>query len=131
MPAASTTMEEAPIVKKRVLIADDNVEICEAIAVNIVDRYDVIFAHDGEEALRLALTGDVDVMVLDVMMPQLDGPGVLAELRDRGSCLRVILSSASHDLKAIARRLGVFDILPKPFGIDDVEEKLARAVALP
>ena len=115
--------------KKRVLIADDNADICESIAMNIDDRYDVVMAHDGEQALQMVLAGGIDVMLLDVMMPVRDGASVLAAMQEHGCSVRVILSSASHNLESTARRLNAFDVLPKPFGIDDVEEKLARAVA--
>ena len=113
--------------KKRVLIADDSVDICESIAMNIDDLYDVLVAYDGDEALRIALSERIDVILLDLWMPVRDGATVMATLREHGCSAPVILTSASPDLERTAHRLQAFDYLAKPFGIDEIEAKLARA----
>jgi len=100
----------------RILLADDDVELCGMLKQYLeVEGFQVGMAHDGEAALNQVRTGDYDLMVLDVMMPQLNGFDVLRELR-RDSLLPVLMLTArGEDVDSIVGlELGADDYLPKP-----------------
>ncbi|MCA2977564.1 MAG: response regulator transcription factor [Myxococcaceae bacterium] len=86
------------------------------------DGYEVLQAQDGKTGLRKALDEGPDLMVLDLMMPQLNGYEVLEELRKRGSKLPVIVLSArgmERD-KVMGLDLGADDYLVKPFSLGEL-----------
>jgi two-component system response regulator CpxR len=99
-----------------ILLADDDVELCGMLKQYLeVEGFQVSMAHDGEAALHQAKTGAYDLMVLDVMMPQLNGFDVLRELR-RDSLMPVLMLTArGEDVDSIVGlELGADDYLPKP-----------------
>ena len=91
--------------------------------------YAVDIVGDGSEGLRWALSGDYDVIVLDLMLPRLDGLTVLDRLRDAGNNTHVLILTAKDTVDDRVRGLkaGVDDYLVKPFAFD---ESLARVQAL-
>ena len=116
----------------RILVVDDNPTNLEVLRVRLNSQgYEVVTAVDGEDALVRARELDPDLVLLDVMMPKLDGISVLKELK-RDATLRfipVILVTAKADTRDIVNGLeaGGDDYLTKPFR---VEELLARVRAL-
>ena len=79
----------------RLLIAEDDLDLAEALAVFLEKhQYTVDAVHDGSAALDYAGTGDYDAVILDIMMPKLDGLQVLARLRDSGVSTPVMLLTA-------------------------------------
>ena len=111
---------------KRVLLVDDDPDILTSLEMLLQDIYEVARAEDGEEALDALLAQPFDAVVLDLMMPVLDGAGLMRELRARSMRVPVLLASAAHDLSVRARALGVEDYIEKPFDLDLLESKLAR-----
>ena len=115
---------------KRILLVDDDAGVIDSLRDLLEDRYEVLVARDGEDALRVLAEADrpVDAIILDMLMPVLDGEGFLRAARERGITAPVILASAHADVRARARALGAADYLQKPFGIARLEAKLARVV---
>lgn len=114
----------------RVLVADDEQDMALALEAMLKrERYSVDVVHTGEDALDWASVGAYDCLVLDIMMPGLDGLGVLKRLRDRKISTPVLLLTAKGDPADRVRGLneGADDYLPKPFVM---EEFLARVRAL-
>jgi DNA-binding response OmpR family regulator len=115
-----------------VLVADDDADIVRFVEVNLrLEGFQVVTARDGQEALTKALELEPDVVLLDVLMPRIDGYTVCARLRadQRGAAIPVILLTAnfiSAD-QEIARRAGADDFVVKPF---DPYELMARVKAL-
>ena len=103
-----------------VLVADDDADIVRFVEVNLrLEGFQVVTARDGQEALTKALELEPDVVLLDVLMPRIDGYTVCARLRadQRGAAIPVILLTAnfiSAD-QEIARRAGADDFVVKPF----------------
>ena len=103
-----------------VLVADDDADIVRFVEVNLrLEGFQVVTARDGQEALTKALDLQPDVVLLDVLMPRIDGYTVCARLRadDRGAAIPVILLTATFitvDL-VVARRAGADDFVVKPF----------------
>lgn len=114
----------------RVLLVEDERRMAEAIAqVLKKNNYSIDLAHDGQYGLDCAMSGIYDMIVLDIMLPMLDGISVLRELRNSGIATPVILLTAKGDTEDKVRGLdsGADDYLAKPFQTDEL---LARLRAL-
>lgn len=100
----------------RILLADDDVELCNMLVDYLgKEGFDVDIAHDGDAALSKALTDQYDLLILDVMMPNLNGFGVLRELRARSLLPVLILTARGDDVDSIiGLELGADDYLAKP-----------------
>ena len=117
----------------RVLVIEDN----QALVANLFDYLEarghvVDAAPDGRTGLHLATTQAYDVIVLDWMLPRLDGAGVLAALREEaGSGVPVIMLTARDELpdKIAGFRAGADDYLTKPFALPELEVRLEALVA--
>ncbi|MCC6555305.1 MAG: response regulator transcription factor [Polyangiaceae bacterium] len=114
---------------KRVLLVDDDPDILESLELLLEERYEIIAAADGATAIAAATSRSLDAIVLDLMMPVLDGAAVMRELRARSVRVPVLIASAARDVAAQARALGAEDYIEKPFDPDLLEAKLARLVA--
>lgn len=114
----------------RVLLAEDTIELANALtAVLTHNKYAVDTVHDGTDALENGLSGIYDIILLDIMMPGIDGLEVLKRLRCEGISTPVLILSARCDLDDRINGLdcGADDYLPKPFA---TTELLARMRAL-
>lgn len=114
----------------KVLVVDDDRAVRESIARALtVNDYEVVVAADGMAALRAVEAGDVDALVLDVMMPGVDGFGVVRRLRQDGRDVPVLLLTARDavDDRVTGLDVGADDYLVKPFALDEL---LARLRAL-
>ena len=113
----------------RILLADDNADMREYVR-RLLGKHEVVAVDDGLEALRAAREQPFDLVLADVMMPQLDGFGLLAELRsdERTKTLPVILLSAraGEESRVEGMQAGADDYLVKPFG---AKELVARVDA--
>lgn len=114
----------------RVLLAEDTIELANALtAVLTHNKYAVDTVHNGTDALENGLSGIYDIILLDIMMPGIDGLEVLKQLRCEGISTPVLILSARCDLDDRINGLdcGADDYLPKPFA---TTELLARMRAL-
>ncbi|MBR6222132.1 MAG: response regulator transcription factor [Lachnospiraceae bacterium] len=114
----------------RILIADDEVEIAKALKVILEkNKYSVDIVHDGISACDFIEEITYDVIVLDIMMPGLDGYGVLKKIRGKGISTPVLFLTAKSEVEDRVKGLdlGADDYLPKPFA---TSELLARVRAL-
>ncbi|HWV39504.1 MAG TPA: response regulator [Vulgatibacter sp.] len=116
-----------------VLVVDDEGDIRDAIVeILLGDEIDAMGAASGEDALRILSERPVGLVVLDLMMPGMDGREVVSALRERGYDTPVVLISAGRDLKRVAAELGL-PAIEKPFDLDHllamVHENLGRGAA--
>ena len=114
----------------RLLVADDEIEMANAlVAILKHSNYTVDAVYNGTDALDYALTGDYDGILLDVMMPGLDGMEVLKKLREQGISTPVLFLTAKTEVddRIKGLDLGADDYIPKPF---DMGEMLARVRAM-
>ena len=116
---------------KHVLIVDDDYDICESLRLILEDRYRISTASHGVAALAVLERERVDAMILDLMMPLLDGESTLREVRARGMSVPVIIASAATYVPARARTSGASAWLQKPFDLRDLEDALERAMGDP
>lgn len=106
--------------KYRILLIEDDPAISNVVELNLkLDNYDVFLARDGEEGLNMVSESDPDLIILDVMMPKIDGWQVLMQLKsdDKTHDIPVIMLTAIDDeqSKVIGLRGGADDYVPKPF----------------
>ena len=116
--------------KPRILVVEDDLSILTGVSMNLrYEGYEVIQAQDGARGLEMAVTDGPDLIVLDVMMPRLNGYEVLRELRSRGVRTPVLVLSAKgmERDKVLGLDLGADDYVVKPFG---VAELMARVKAV-
>jgi DNA-binding response OmpR family regulator len=117
----------------RVLVVDDEPEITAVLEEHFrAVGYEVDVAHNGADALRMAVARRPDAVLLDVTMPGPDGGEVLGRLRAVDPTVAVVMLTGNGDVE-LARKLlraGAFDYVPKPFQLDVLERVVATAVAL-
>ena len=113
-----------------VLLVDDEVEFLETLEKRLKKRkLNVKSVHSGEEALKWLEQGPMDVVVLDVKMPGMDGIQVLREIKKNYPLVEVIMLTghASTEVAVEGMELGAFDYLMKPMAIDDLLYKIQDA----
>jgi DNA-binding response OmpR family regulator len=116
--------------RQRILVVEDDLSILTGVSLNLkYEGYDVEQAQDGKTGLQKAIDLEPDLVVLDIMLPLMNGLEVIKELRGRGRSTPVIMLSArgqEHD-KIQGLNLGADDYVVKPFGL---QELLARIKAV-
>lgn len=103
--------------KERVLVVDDDVENVRAIAINLENEgYEVRRAYDGLEALDIVASEEIHLIIIDVMMPRLDGLSAVMKIRERKNIPIIVLSAKSEDTdKILGLSMGADDYVTKPF----------------
>jgi two-component system response regulator RegX3 len=113
----------------RILVVDDEESILEFVSYNLEkEGYDVVCAADSDRALELADEGGFDLIILDVMLPGIDGYEICKRIRVTGDVPVLFLSARDTELdKVVGLEIGGDDYLAKPFGL---RELMARVRAL-
>ena len=115
--------------KKKILIFDDEKPIVEILTYNLhKEGYETIEAYDGEQAITLALTQKPDLILLDIMLPKVDGLTVCKRIRHTLTNVPILILSAKDEEidKILGLELGADDYITKPFS---VRELMARVKA--
>ena len=101
----------------KILVCDDDKEIIEAIDIYLSQEgYEVLKAYDGEESLKVLGKEKIDLLVIDVMMPKLDGIRATLKIREANNMPIIILSAKSEDAdKILGLNVGADDYVTKPF----------------
>lgn len=112
--------------KQCVLVVDDHPKVLRFIEIGLQLRgFEVVCTTSGQEALDLVKSAKPDIMLLDIIMPGIDGFEVLKELRTFTD-LPVIAFSASPGNDDRAMQLGANDFMPKPFDADEMVRRIKR-----
>ncbi len=113
----------------RILIIDDDEELCELVSEYLtVEGFETAAVHDGETGLQKALSGEFDLVTLDVMLPKKNGFDVLRELRQTSKIPVLMLTARGEDMERIVGlEIGADDYLPKPFNPRELVARL-RAI---
>ena len=111
---------------KRVLVVDDEKLIVKGIRFSLLqDGLEVDCAYDGEEALELARNNEYDLVLLDVMLPKLDGFEVCQQIREFSEVPIVMLTAKGDDMdKILGLEYGADDYITKPFNILEVKARI-------
>ncbi len=116
--------------KLRILVVEDDLSILTGLSMNLrFEGYEVLQAQDGRTGLQKVLDERPDLLVLDIMLPQMNGFEVLEELKRRGNAVPVVVLSAKgvETDRVMGLNLGADDYVVKPFGL---QELLARIRAV-
>jgi len=118
-----------PAKKTTILAADDDPQLLRLISRNLqLEGYDVLSASDGQQALELIENNSLDLVLLDVMMPKMDGFTVCYRVREFSAVPIIIITARGQDQdKVRGLDLGADDYLTKPFSVDEL---LARVRAV-
>lgn len=122
--------------KSNILVVDDDREIVESTAIFLINEgYNVLKAYDGMEALEIINTKTVHLVILDVMMPRLDGIRATLKIREQRNIPIIILSAKSQDAdKILGLNIGADDYITKPFNplelVARVKSQLRRFMTL-
>ncbi len=113
----------------RILVIDDDVELCSLVSEYLrPEGFQVESAHDGNSGLARALSGDHLLVVLDVMLPRMNGFDVLRKVRDGSRIPVLLLTARGEDVdRIVGLEIGADDYLPKPF---NPRELVARIRAI-
>jgi DNA-binding response OmpR family regulator len=115
----------------RVLVVDDEPDILFVLRVALEDQgHEVVMAADGRMGLDRLASERPDVVVLDMMMPVVDGAGVLGEMRERADATPVVVVSARSGVtdRRRALELGALEYVVKPFDLDRLLELVAEVL---
>src|SRR4030095_2807631 len=113
--------------RARVLVAEDDRSVRESLVMALgLEGYDIEAVSDGEQALKAVLNHEPDAVVLDVMMPFVDGLTVCRRLRARGVKGPILILTARHEIADRVSGLdaGADDYLVKPFALDELSARL-------
>lgn len=119
-----------------ILVCDDDKEIVDAIEIYLQQEgYHVIKAYDGEQALEQLQSSDIKLLIIDVMMPKLDGIRATLKIREKSSIPIIILSAKTEDAdKILGLNIGADDYISKPFNplelVARVKSQLRRYMQL-
>ncbi|MCI8508855.1 MAG: response regulator transcription factor [Lachnospiraceae bacterium] len=119
-----------------ILVCDDDKEIVEAVSIYLKQEgYNIIPAYNGKEALQVMEREEIHLIILDIMMPELDGIHALLRLREKSSIPVILLSAKSEDVdKILGLNVGADDYVTKPFNplelIARVKSQLRRYTKL-
>ena len=113
----------------KILVVDDDKNICELLRLYIEkDGFQVVIANDGKRALEMFRTEQPDLIMLDIMLPELDGWQVCREIRKESQCPIIMLTAKGEVFdKVLGLELGADDYVVKPF---DAKEVVARIKAV-
>src|SRR3989442_10486494 len=113
-----------------VLVVDDDAGVRESFRLTLEDHYDVIDVPDGRSALDILRSHHVDLVLLDIRLPEMDGVGVPERIKAMDEGVEVILVTAVKTVRTAvaAMKLGAFDYLTKPFEDDELLAVVRRAL---
>ncbi|MFH1519215.1 MAG: response regulator [Candidatus Omnitrophota bacterium] len=120
--------------KKRILIIDDEEDLAFFVKANLelAGDYEILIATSGKEGLNIASNQQVDLILLDIMMPKMDGFEVLKKIKEskRALAIPVIMLTAKGDMESQIRAAGLYneDYIVKPVQIEVLEAKIKEVL---
>jgi DNA-binding response OmpR family regulator len=120
--------------RKRILVADDDPDLLDLLKMDLsFQGYEVLAAANGKEALQLAVNEKLDLVLLDVMMPYIDGYHVAYEVTNKlGAKAPMIVIMTSRDTtreRGIAMMSGATEVIQKPFEMASLHTKISELLA--
>ncbi|MFQ6093193.1 MAG: sigma-54-dependent transcriptional regulator [bacterium] len=118
------------MMKTTLLVVDDEPSVRESLAIAFEDEYDIVAVGSGREALDHISRSDIGLVLLDVLMPEMDGVMTLKAIREMDDHIQVIMLTAKHDIRTAVEsiKLGAFDYICKPFKVEELRCSIARAL---
>jgi two-component system response regulator (stage 0 sporulation protein F) len=119
--------------KPVVLIVDDEQPIRDVLRTYLMEDYTLLLAEDGWQAVELAQNDSLDLILMDIKMPRLNGWEAINEIRARGSKIPIIVMSGFADSwdPITAQKLGVRELLSKPFDLFQLRQLIRKEIRAP
>jgi DNA-binding NtrC family response regulator len=117
--------------QEKILVVDDEVEICNLFAKVLSEEgYKVFTAHNGKEALKKVKKEEPDLVLLDIIMPGMDGMEALAAIKKFKENIQVIMITAYGTIDTVIRaaELGAYDYVTKPFDLEKAKGIIRKAL---
>ncbi|HAM38989.1 MAG TPA: hypothetical protein DCP53_06330 [Elusimicrobia bacterium] len=116
-------------IKPTILIIDDEINMIESYKVLLEDKYNILASNSGAEALKILKKEAVNLVLLDVLMPDMDGLEVLKKIKEI-SGIEIIMITAVRTIRTAiqAMKMGAYDYISKPFDIDDLLATIKKAL---
>lgn len=107
---------------RKILVIDDEKSVQESLRILFSNKYKVFTCGSGKEGLDVISTRDIDIVFLDILMPDIDGINVLREIKKNNENIIVIMLTAISDISTAvdAMKLGAYDYITKPFEIEEI-----------
>lgn len=123
-------MADTSVGRKKVLIVDDEASIRDSLRLLLKHEFDVLTADDGRAALELLESVSPDLVLLDVLMPNLDGLQTLKQLREKKGAVPVVMLTGTNTVRTAvqAMKWGAVDYLNKPFDVEELTNIIIRAL---
>ncbi len=134
MEETQTRPDSSPVAangKKRILVVEDDESITLGLCMNLeAEGYEASVAHDGQEGLERARDGGYDLVLLDVMLPRVNGFEIVRTLREEGRNMPVLMLSArgAEMDKVMGLELGAEDYITKPFSLAELLARIKAAL---
>jgi len=121
------------MLKKRILLVDDEIELVKLVQARLQHSgYEILTAYEGAECLKLAEEEKIDLILLDILMPKMDGYETLRRIRSNPKTAKipVIMLTAKSQMEDVARAigLGAQEYIVKPFDYKTMLEKIKKAI---
>jgi DNA-binding NtrC family response regulator len=119
------------MIRKRILIAEDEAKMRRLLELNLRGRYDLEFASNGQDALALVQTKSIDLVLTDMKMPVKDGISLLHDVKRTKPGLPVVLVTAYGSVQSAVKAMkeGAYDYIVKPLKMDEIEVVLEKALS--
>lgn len=116
--------------KQRILIIDDEMGSLEAFRQILKDDYEVLCATSAKEGLKIISEDNIQLVLLDIVMPEMDGIAALHKIREMDEAITVIMITATKSIKSAveAMKLGAFDYISKPFELNEASLVVHKAM---
>jgi len=116
---------------KNILVVEDEVKMRRILEVNLRDRYNVLLASNGEEALNIVKANDVNLILTDMKMPGKDGLSLLHDVKEFAPDIPIILITAYGTIESALKAMkeGAYDYILKPLKMDEIEMVIDKALA--
>lgn len=123
----SKIMNEA---RKKILVVDDEAGIRDSLRLLLKSSYDILTAEDGEQALAQVASESPDLVLLDLIMPKVDGIEALRTIRERNPSIPIVILTGTNTVRTAvqAMKYGAIDYLGKPFDIDELKTIINNVV---
>jgi len=116
--------------KNTILVVDDEHGVRQSFNMVLKDKYKVLLAGTGKEALKIFTKNSVDLILLDILLPDIYGIDLLAKLKETDPNTEIIMVTAVNEIQAAVKaiKLGAYEYIIKPFIVDDVLTMIKRAL---
>ncbi|RMD86999.1 MAG: sigma-54-dependent Fis family transcriptional regulator [Candidatus Dadabacteria bacterium] len=117
--------------RKKILVVDDEPGVRDSLTLLLKGNYDVITAEDGEEAIGQVAELQPDVVILDLILPKVDGIEALKSIRKSNPSIPIVILSATNTVKSAVQALkcGAVDYISKPFDVEELKQVIESALS--